>query len=920
MYNDFFGFRERPFCAMHHPQVPSEQQNQLTALEVAQFVRDRLQAVGYSCADLFTPGALDCIAFYAKGVPQDIDIVCDNALLLAYSLSQKTITVAIVKEVALYLHLPKLLQQDTDEVVPQTASPNIDLEQSQAQSPSVPLSHANDGLSPITFHRPARRMVWTSTAAAFALSSVLALPQVYGKASFLPTLPPLRRNIAIRDAATPTSLQVASPLFPLPTLEEMPVSTRQGKQLARSLGSEAGLRQAQPKPHIRTDSGSVHALPSASSEHTQRGANPSQTPVPPQIPPTRMTAAKTVDTKTTGRMTSNETGQPADRYAFNDTTQGASNQEFLGQRFKLTGNWRDGTLRVTRIQSRRSKDDNRRVQIAGLITSIDQASVSLQMGPFQIYWNAETKFHALTIADMQVQRGIEIRGTLGDDGRILATDIEPDLEISSNCIEVIGNIHQEERQNSGIIRVQVAGITADLPRSVYARSSGLVRRPDERRPDEQFTIPVWNRPLTIGGEFATTARSEGNRKLRKHADDDDARLEQELTLEFFYPLSESTLFFLKGKAAYEAKFRLESGRREVSKSLRRDQAWLYFSNVFDSRFSLQVGRQNFREDREWWWDDNLDAVRLHYDLFKFHAELGLAQELMPTSTEENGVDPTKKNVFRLLGNAAWRWGKDQQLDGFLLYNLDYSRGYSLGRTVRNDREDKSDAKLLWLGARASGEWDADRFGDLNYLVQGAWVGGSERLFTFDDNEAGKNSVVSRRRQRVSGWAVDSWLSWKLPVAWEPTLTLGYAFGSGDRTNNRKNGAFRQTGLQDNQGRWNGVKRYRYYGEFLRPELSNLHIWTAALGFRFWRSSSIDLAYHYYRQVHAADILRNARLDIDPQGKRRTIGEEWDMILAMREWTHVDVILIGSLFRAGAAYGSARGNLAYGLSLELNYNF
>ena len=73
-------------------------------------------------------------------------------------------------------------------------------------------------------------------------------------------------------------------------------------------------------------------------------------------------------------------------------------------------------------------------------------------------------------------------------------------------------------------------------------------------------------------------------------------------------------------------------------------------------------------------------------------------------------------------------------------------------------------------------------------------------------------------------------------------------------------------------------------------------------------------------MQATSSLRNSRLDIDPRGKQRGIGQEWDMILAFREWEHLDVILTSSVFRAGSAYGQRSGNLASGLTLEVSYNF
>ena len=83
-------------------------------------------------------------------------------------------------------------------------------------------------------------------------------------------------------------------------------------------------------------------------------------------------------------------------------------------------------------------------------------------------------------------------------------------------------------------------------------------------------------------------------------------------------------------------------------------------------------------------------------------------------------------------------------------------------------------------------------------------------------------------------------------------TFGVAFGSGD--NNRRDGVdrnYRQSGLQDNNARFAGVTSFKFYGETVEPELSNLLIGTAAIGVRPTPRSSVDLVYHYYAQ-HRAD--------------------------------------------------------------------
>jgi type II secretory pathway predicted ATPase ExeA len=72
----------------------------LKAEEVGPYIDFRLRAVGYKDKDLFHPDAIEQIAFYSKGIPRLMNVICDNSLLCAYGRSQKMVSIDIIKEVA----------------------------------------------------------------------------------------------------------------------------------------------------------------------------------------------------------------------------------------------------------------------------------------------------------------------------------------------------------------------------------------------------------------------------------------------------------------------------------------------------------------------------------------------------------------------------------------------------------------------------------------------------------------------------------------------------------------------------------------------------------------------------------------------------------------------------------------------------
>jgi general secretion pathway protein A len=73
--------------------------------EVGSFVNHRLSVAGYRRSDLFSQEAVRQIAFHSKGVLRLINIICDNALLIAYAASQKKVSADIIREVARDLRL-----------------------------------------------------------------------------------------------------------------------------------------------------------------------------------------------------------------------------------------------------------------------------------------------------------------------------------------------------------------------------------------------------------------------------------------------------------------------------------------------------------------------------------------------------------------------------------------------------------------------------------------------------------------------------------------------------------------------------------------------------------------------------------------------------------------------------------------------
>jgi hypothetical protein len=459
------------------------------------------------------------------------------------------------------------------------------------------------------------------------------------------------------------------------------------------------------------------------------------------------------------------------------------------------------------------------------------------------------------------------------------------------------------------------------PAQSVEASSQLARRPDERRPAVQLSTTLFGRPLTLGGQYEITHQNRLNFDLDSSVARDRARLDQELKAEAFYRASDDVSLFFQLVGLSEIDTYRSTGDPTGTSYLERGQMWLYADRVLVDALAVQAGRIALIEPRTWWWDENLDAVRFYAGRGYWLLETGLARELGRKSSEERYINPEQEGLGRWFGRAAYEWRRHHTLEAYWLYSQDRSSRPPPGTVLGEDAADPSDARLSWLGLRAAGDQRLGAAQRLGYWIDAGWVSGRETVTAFRDAGTDQVAVARLTDQTVRGQAVDVGIMWTFPGAWRPTLTAAYARGSGDADNgDGVDRAYRQTGLQENKARFRGVNRFRYYGELLRPELTNLAISTLAFGFRFLPRSSLELVLHEYRQVHPTRSPPSDRLDASPRGVDPQVGTALDVILGIREWERIELAARLALFRAGTAFGSREGEDAALLELAMTVVF
>ena len=301
------------------------------------------------------------------------------------------------------------------------------------------------------------------------------------------------------------------------------------------------------------------------------------------------------------------------------------------------------------------------------------------------------------------------------------------------------------------------------------------------------------------------------------------------------------------------------GRHDLGDD-RLGESFIFLDDPFEIDFDIQAGRMDFDDRREWIYDQNLDGVRA------FWSFAGVVAEMSATTTLSDG------NL------------RDENTDNYIVYITDREREFAV-YAVHRDTELPFEQRITHFGVRAFGEWPEDH---------DSWLELSTIRGRRDNG---------RGRVDLSGWGFDVGTTRKIGKRW--FLTAGWAYGEGDGdVRDGSDNNFRQTGLQDNNGRFGGVTSFRYYGELVDPELANLHIATLGLGYRITRKSSLDLVGHYYRQDEPARRLIDSDLDERANGVDRELGWEVDAILGWRPERAWDFEVVLGWFGPGKAFEDA----------------
>lgn len=283
-------------------------------------------------------------------------------------------------------------------------------------------------------------------------------------------------------------------------------------------------------------------------------------------------------------------------------------------------------------------------------------------------------------------------------------------------------------------------------------------------------------------------------------------------------------------------------------SLLVDQAFVTIRG-FLAPFELNAGRRNYEDERHWLYDTSMDIASISYRKGPVRAEAFAGREVLwdlDLLTKQ-----AKDRINTYMFYADYRGIEDIKFAGYTIF--------------RDDRARK-EGRPLHMGVSAQGL----PTGDFSFWTQLASTRGRDEL-----------------KRKYSAYAFDVGGTYRfMGLPFRPNVTLGYASATGDgNPDDNRNTEFRQTGLQSNEAKFAGVSQFKVYGETLDPELSNVGILTAGLGFRPAPTVTVDLVYHRYRLERIADGIRNSELTAlmnqDDTRLSKDMGSAFDAVFGFR---------------------------------------
>lgn len=389
-------------------------------------------------------------------------------------------------------------------------------------------------------------------------------------------------------------------------------------------------------------------------------------------------------------------------------------------------------------------------------------------------------------------------------------------------------------------------------------------------------------PPTFGGRLDLNLQNADGQDDEGDLRRNTGQAEIQLTLEMEQQLGAANRFVAQLQLAslkYSEEL-LDNDDEEFSYDLER----LYYEFKPSPAFRLRAGRQGLDDPMEAIMDENLDGLRINYLSQTGFAEFELSytrEDWFEASTfdREDDITNTMASIqFSSNKNSVW-----------MPYVLQQSEEpFNGSRAVDS----------TWIGLQGVIEPKDSAW---RYWLHGSMLDGEESS--------------ARRSTELGGYAIDLGINWTANLPLKPVFTFAAAHATGGDNADR----FRQSGLQSNDFALNGKNSFRYLGEVMDPELTNIRILTLGLGLDLAKHWSADIALHTYQQVETEDRLRGSDIEYAPMGVNDDLGTGADLVVAYEPGKQLEIKGTVGVFQPGDAFDADRDDASLAL-LELEYTF
>ncbi len=548
---------------------------------------------------------------------------------------------------------------------------------------------------------------------------------------------------------------------------------------------------------------------------------------------------------------------------------------------EVQGEYRPGKrFKVEELDLKLPRGDDR-VEISGIVTAIDPASGRVTVIGVPIETDAETTLDGLggleTLAIGTLIKTSALRRS-GDGfraGHLASRDPDDGCEIEGYLTDLEGRGGRWTFEVNGI-RMRLSSdpeITIE-PEALPYLAAVTENDRSRRRSDDDWQ-PVGQTflhpSLSIGGRISGRLTSENERDL--NVDVEDELVESNLHARTHVRWTPNPWFSAYAEVRWTGSRGLDnpSSIPDVDRSEYQSGPTNVLVRTRRWPLSARLGRIDVEDEREWFHDQNLDGIRVRWTGRVLGLDVGRYR---------TDITPTDRSDDELYSIASIE-----------LSMTDVVRP-SIHVITRRDR-------------RAPGD-------------ERTWTGISAPLSLGDHVEAWGHGAVARgdyRGKSVRSWASDGTLLLRVKRPLRVSIYGGYAFATGDA--DRGDGIdreYRDTDLADYSDAMDGLKSFRYYGEFSEPELSNVRIWTAGAGTYLFSWLSLDAVLHGYRQDEFRDRFRS-EIPIRPTGDDKELGREVNVIAGIRDVGPIDVKMVWSSFDPGRAFETRDRSSAFEVQIE-----